>query len=147
MGDTEGHNGTLSGQQIEAATRVFEGRSLRDVAEEMGVGKTTMARWAKLPAWESFVHELEAAAHESGIKSAVRRLDKAADEAAKVLVELLDDEKGELRHKAATSILDRRGLGPHSFEHSDDGKTTAAELEEAILKRAEEIRGRRGTGQ
>lgn len=112
-------DGALTSPQIEAARLVFEGCSQREAARRIDVPEATLRRWTQKPNWQVYLDELRTAASQTGIKAAVATLAKASSKAARVMVELMDDDKPEVRRAAAADVLGRCGIGEHLFNHDD----------------------------
>jgi hypothetical protein len=139
------HGPVLDARQIEAATIVFAGHSMREAARRLGVDEGTVRLWAQRPEWAEYLRGLETRARETAEEGAIRVLDVHVVEASTVLVELLRSEREETRRLAATAILDRRGIGPHSFNHIGNALDSMSpdEIERELEKELDAIRAQR----
>lgn len=97
-----------NGQRDRAVDLLLEGRSIPDVAGELGVRRETVWRWTQDP---EVAAELRARRMERR-EAKASQLDELADRALEVLSELLEgeDTPPAVRFKIATALLDRAGL-------------------------------------
>lgn len=102
----------LDPRYIQAARKyIFDGKSVAEIAEEMGVARETVSRWRQKVAWQEAVNRVLAEGASDARAIAYRRLLASAE-----------GEPGGPGIAACNTLLDRiEGPKPQRLEHSGPG--------------------------
>lgn len=93
--------------QLRAARLMAMGEPYKDIAQELGVDRTTLYRWRKLSAFSSELSRLTDAAVEEGRNRVVRDVTEINDIVLSTLVDVAEnDTSGSARVSAARVLVD-----------------------------------------
>ncbi len=96
----------LNAKQVLALSQLLQGQAMAEVARQLGVDRSTLWRWLKLPQFAGALADLQ-----TDLTSEARsRLKRLSTDAVEVPAELLDCEDPRVRLAAANSILERAGV-------------------------------------
>lgn len=129
---------TLNARRNRAAALEAMGRTTDEIAETIGVHRSTVFRWRQDAAYRSTVASL----NEDAQRVARASLQAGAQKAVERLHALMDDDDPRVALRASLAVLDRTGHGPaqrvdltavshyRSFEHADGVAELVAVLNE-----------------
>lgn len=123
----------LTHRHLAAVSLLAEGRTIEEVARELGIGRTTLYRWRTSPVFAAALAEATA----RGLGAALERLRCLREGAIGVLEDLLADAAAPaaVRLAAAREVMDRTGLEAGRTDAQEADRPVSPEEEAEVLEK------------